>query len=35
MGRGAAEFATLLQWNDTPVYAKTIAEFADQLAKSQ
>jgi lytic murein transglycosylase len=29
---GAPNFATLLEWNSAPVYAKTIAEFADKLA---
>jgi lytic murein transglycosylase len=29
---GAPNFATLLEWNSAPVYAKTIAEFADKIA---
>ena len=29
---GQANFAALLEWNAAPVYAKTIAEFADRLA---
>ena len=36
MERGPAELRRRCsQWNSSPVYAKTIAEFADQLAKSQ
>ena len=29
---GQPNFAALLEWNSAPVYAKTIAEFADRLA---
>ena len=29
---GQPNFAVLLEWNSAPVYAKTIAEFADRLA---
>jgi len=29
---GEPNFAVLLEWNKAPVYAKTIAEFADRLA---
>jgi len=29
---GQPNFNTLLQWNSSPVYAKTVAMFADQLA---
>jgi lytic murein transglycosylase len=29
---GQPNFAGLLEWNNAPVYAKTIAEFADRLA---
>jgi lytic murein transglycosylase len=29
---GQPNFAALLEWNASPVYAKTIAEFADRLA---
>jgi lytic murein transglycosylase len=32
---GQPNFNGLLQWNSSPIYAKTIAEFADQLAQSQ
>jgi lytic murein transglycosylase len=32
---GQPNFNALLQWNSSPIYAKTIAEFADQLAQSQ
>ncbi len=30
--QGQPNFATLLEWNKSPVYAATIAQFADQLA---
>jgi membrane-bound lytic murein transglycosylase B len=30
---GQGTFAALLEWNNAPVYVKTIAEFADQLAE--
>jgi lytic murein transglycosylase len=30
---GQPNFATLLEWNNAPVYAKTIAQFADRLAE--
>ena len=30
---GEPNFPVLLEWNNAPVYAKTIAEFADRLAK--
>jgi lytic murein transglycosylase len=30
---GQANFAALLEWNNAPVYAKTIAQFADRLAE--
>jgi lytic murein transglycosylase len=30
---GQPNFAALLEWNAAPVYAKTIAEFADRLAQ--
>ncbi len=30
---GQPNFAALLEWNNAPVYAKTIAEFADKLAQ--
>jgi lytic murein transglycosylase len=30
---GQPNFAALLQWNSSPIYAKTIAEFADRLAE--
>jgi lytic murein transglycosylase len=30
---GQPNFNTLLQWNSSPVYAKTVALFADQLAE--
>ncbi len=33
MGRGPAEFRRHFEWNNAPVYAKTIAEFADRLAE--
>jgi lytic murein transglycosylase len=29
---GQGNFAALLEWNNAPVYAKTIAQFADELA---
>ena len=29
---GQSNFAALLEWNASPIYAKTIAEFADKLA---
>ncbi len=29
---GQPNFAALLEWNSSPVYAKTVAEFADQLS---
>ncbi len=32
---GQPNFATLLQWNSAPVYAKTIAQFADKLTEDQ
>jgi lytic murein transglycosylase len=32
---GEPNFAALLQWNAAPVYAKTIAFFADRLAESE
>jgi lytic murein transglycosylase len=31
---GQPNFAALLEWNSAPVYAKTIAEFADRLSGS-
>ncbi len=30
---GQSNFAAILEWNNAPVYAKTIAEFADRLAE--
>jgi lytic murein transglycosylase len=30
---GQSNFAALLEWNNAPVYAKTIAEFANRLAE--
>jgi lytic murein transglycosylase len=30
---GQPNFATILEWNNAPIYAKTIAEFADRLAE--
>jgi lytic murein transglycosylase len=30
---GQPNFAALLEWNNAPVYAKTIAQFADRLAE--
>ena len=30
---GQPNFAAILEWNNAPVYAKTIAEFADRLAE--
>jgi lytic murein transglycosylase len=32
---GAPNYAALLEWNSAPVYAKTIALFADKLAESE
>ena len=32
---GQSNFSVLLQWNNSPVYAKTVAAFADELARSQ
>ena len=31
-GRNFASFAAILQWNRAPIYAKTVALFADRLA---
>ena len=31
--QGQANFAALLEWNASPIYARTIAEFADRLAE--
>jgi membrane-bound lytic murein transglycosylase B len=30
---GQPNFAAILEWNNAPIYAKTIAEFADRLAE--
>jgi lytic murein transglycosylase len=34
-GEGSANFNVLLQWNQSPVYSKTIAYFADRLAATE